>query len=425
MRPEPRVPHLPLRTIHAALRKTTEVLATELACPSLAAPDWSEAEWLVARAAASIHGIAALLADRLIWRGPPGWRQFLIEQKRHTTQRVGRMEELIGDIGTRARTQNVALVALKGAALYAGRYYLPGERPMADIDLLCGPGHERGACRLLEALGFQESYATWKNRVFKPRDAIAPAVLGEHADNSVHIDLHTQVVEILPQRAVDITRFVLPQRPDAGLNAYPSRSALLMHVLLHAAGAMIFRYSRMIYLQDAARICEHMTEADWEQFFHEGDSTAGPGLWWAYPPLVITERYYGCVPQAALGRTAAACHQLLRRLSRRRTLSDVSLSHLWISAFPGIEWARSVREMLAYGAERVHPSEETRRLRKLVATLQPGVNGGAWAHLSQGRRLLHWLTSRQPRHESLESVRAALACADPTGISTTDGIARE
>jgi len=411
---------LSLAAIHGTLRKTTETLARELAHPGLVVPDWSETEWLVARATASIHGVSALLADTLIWKGPTGWRQFLIDQKLHTTQRFRRMEELISDIGSQARIQDVPLIALKGAALHTGGFYLPGERPMADIDLLCSPEHERGAVRLLEALGFHESYATWKHRVFVPRNPHPSAALGEHADNPIHIELHTRVTEILPRRAVDLTRLIRAQRLDAGLNEYPSKSALLMHVLLHASGAMIFRGLRLIHLQDVARICERMTDADWERFFREGASTADPTLWWAYPPLVITDRYYACVPQAVLGRTAADCHQPLKRLSRRRTLSDVSLSYLWISAFPGIEWARSLREMLVYGAERVRPSQETRHLRKLFATVQPRVSGGSWAHLSQWRRMLRWLISRQARHESIASVRAALACADPSGVSFVD-----
>jgi hypothetical protein len=418
------VAKLSLAAIHAALRSTTETLAHELARPSLIAPDWSEGEWLVARATASIHGVSALLAERLIWKGPAGWRQFLTDQRVHTTKRCERIEELLEDVRSRARTKGIALVALKGAALHAAGCYLRGERPMADIDLLSSADQERGAGRLLEELGFQEWYATWKHRVFKPRDSNAPATLGEHAESPIYIELHTRVVEILPRRPVDITGLMFAQRLDAGLNEYPSRSALLLHVLLHASGAMIFRGVRMIHLQDVARVCERMTDADWQRFFRDGEATADPTLWWTYPLLALSHRYYLCVPQAVLARTGADCHWLLNRLSRRRTLSDVSLSYLWISAFPGIEWARSVREMLAHGAARVRPSQETRQLRELYATVQPRVSGGSWAQLSQGRRLLRWLTARQARNESIVPVRAALACADPAGAPTVEGMLR-
>lgn len=46
---------LDLQAVHAALRKTTEHLAAELANPTPNAPDWSPFEWRMARAAASAN----------------------------------------------------------------------------------------------------------------------------------------------------------------------------------------------------------------------------------------------------------------------------------------------------------------------------------------------------------------------------------
>ena len=103
------------------------------------------------------------------------------------------------------------------------------------------------------------------------------------------------------------------------------------------------------------------------------------------------------------------CHWQLRRAYRGRVLSDVSLSYLWISAFPGIEWASSLGDTLVYAARRIHPQAETVALRDAFAEAQPLISGGDWARTSQARRIVRWLFSRQPRQEALHPVRASLA----------------
>jgi putative nucleotidyltransferase-like protein len=397
--------------MHAALRKTTEVLANELASPTTSAPDWSETEWLVARAVTAIHGVSALLADKLRWQGPTGWAEFLADQKAHTAQRFVRVQQLLQLTDSRAREEGIALVALKGAALHASGIYTAGERPMADIDLLVRDEAAQRTARLIEALGFHESYATWKHRVFVPNQRDTPATLGEHPRNGIKIELHSRIKEILPLRPVDVSELVFPRQPHPGLNDYPSKAGLLIHVLLHASGAMICRSVRLLHLQDVARLSVSMTDADWEEVFRQAATTDDRTLWWAYPPLALASRYYSCVPDPVLARAASGCRWLLKRMYRRRTLSDVSLSHLWITAFPGIEWARSLREMLAYAVERVLPSAETRYLRNAFATVQPSVSGGRWAQMSQSQRLLRWVMSRQARYETVQPVRVALAQA--------------
>src|SRR5687767_4461362 len=84
----------PLKAVQAALRETTEHLASELARPTTVAPDWSENEWLIARAAASMHGVSSLLARTLRWQGPACWGRFLSEQKAHTAYRHARVQQM-------------------------------------------------------------------------------------------------------------------------------------------------------------------------------------------------------------------------------------------------------------------------------------------------------------------------------------------
>jgi hypothetical protein len=396
------------RAVQAALRATTETLARDLARARTRVPQWSQFEWRVARAVATMHGVSPLLADALNWQGPEHWVQFLHGQREHTLRRHERMSELLQRLDAGAASCGIALMCLKGAALHAIGLYAPGERPMADIDLLVRQEDAESAARLLQRLGFRETYATWKHRVFEPCDAQTAATFGEHADNAMKIELHTRIREILPLRAVDISEQMFALPLQAGLNGYPSRAALMLHLLLHASGAMVFRALRLINLHDIARLSALMTDRDWQELLRLGNARARR-LWWAWPPLSLAARYYECVADRILVPIAAGCPWLLERKCRRQSLTEVSFSYLWISAFPGIEWAQSVGEMLAYAGQRLVPNAEVRAMRSVVAATQPCAAEDPWARLTQGRRILRWLLARQVRAETLRPVRMALA----------------
>src|SRR5580658_5033581 len=111
MSPDQAIPHS--RALERTLRKITEGLAKELACPTEHAPDWSDFEWIVARAVAAMHGVSPLLSRTLRWRGPAGWTEFLEEQRAHTTQRHMRIAGLLQRLDCGAREAGVAAVALK------------------------------------------------------------------------------------------------------------------------------------------------------------------------------------------------------------------------------------------------------------------------------------------------------------------------
>jgi hypothetical protein len=394
--------------IQAALRTTTERLACELGQPAEVAPDWSNFEWLIARAVAAIHGTSPLLASVLRWQGPPGWREFLQDQKVQTAARHARIEKLLRDIDRGARNEGVAVIALKGAELHALGLYAPGERPMGDVDLLVRSAEAAGTARMLSELGFRESFSTWKHRVFVPTDAVSPThSLGERADNFLKVEVHEHIREGLPVEKQDVTGRMFPQQMHPGLNRYPSRASLMIHLLLHAAGSMVFRGLRMLQLHDVALLSLQMTEADWDEFLQAGARAAAP--WWALPPLLLTARYYSAaIPARVLVALNAECPRLLAILARRRTVSDVSLSYLSVTAFPGIEWSRSASEAARYIARRVLPSRETLELRAHLVKTQPGASATRWQALSQGRRMMLWLSARQVRAETMYPVRMAL-----------------
>jgi hypothetical protein len=400
----------PLPVLHGTLRSLTERLAGELAQPTEVTPDWSDFEWQLARAVAAMHGVSPLLATQLKWQGPPQWQSFLASQRAHVATRQRRIAELLIRLDARAQEEQVTLVGLKGTALHGLGLYRAGDRPMADIDLLVHPDQGARACEVLESLGFSDvpASANWKHRVFMPKMRDTPAQLGEHAQNYLKFELHERIAEILPLRPLDVTEAIYPRRPHPGLNAYPSNAALLIHLLIHASSAMAYRALRLLHLHDIALVAGRMMPSDWDELLAHGRDSGGP--WWALPPIVLTARYYPkAVPTPVLCGLQDYCQWTLRRLARRQTLSDVSMSYLWIEAFPGIGWSRSLSEMLDCVRSRVRPNAEIRRLRKVVAQTEVASSHSDWARLSQGQRILRWIVSRQPRPDTLHAVRTALA----------------
>jgi hypothetical protein len=408
-------PNLPAQNVlQTALRKTTETLAGEMASPGSSPPEWSELEWLMARVVAAIHGISPLLAGTLRWQGPAGWQEFLHDQAAQTAARQARIGELLHLIDLRARDAGVAVVALKGAELHAVGVYRGGERPMGDVDLLVRGADLDGTTQILESLGFCASLPTWKHRTFVPqRPRVPHRSLGEHADNDLKIDLHERVWEALPLRTQDVTARIMPPQPHPGLNPYPSTASLMIHLLLHAAGAIVLRNVRLLQLHDIALLSARMTLRDWDELLHLSEADAG--YWWLWPPLVLTARYYpATVPDSLLDAAQASCPRLLRAVARRQRLSDVSLSHLPIEAFPGIEWSQSLSEAARYALRRAVPASDTLSARAEQLKTRDGAAAGRWERLSQWRRVLHWLSAPQSRSETLYPIRVALLEAEGT-----------
>jgi hypothetical protein len=396
--------------LQGTLRKITERLAGELAKPTLAAPDWSPIEWQLARAVAVIHCVSPLLSGSLRWEGPAHWRDFLAGQKAHVAARYRRIQELSEQIDALCREEGIAIVALKGAALHSMGFYCAGERPMADLDLLVRTHDMTRTGLMLQSLGFRESFATWKHGVFVPKICNVHAGLGEHAENYVKIELHPRIAERLPLRITDVTDSIYPRTPQPGLNAYPSKTALMIHLLVHAAGSMAFRALRLVNLHDIALVSSRMAGSDWDELVKQSESMNRP--WWALPPLQLTARYYPeAVPRDVLAALSTHCPWTLRHVVRHYRLSDVSLSFPWIEAFPGIAWSRSIAEVVEYIGGRIWPDTESLRQRDLRVETDFVASQTQWCQLSQGQRLLRWMTSRPLRVETLHAVRMALAQA--------------
>jgi hypothetical protein len=400
----------PLTKIAAALRKTTEVLARELAVPTNEPPLWTEFEWHIARAVTAMQGVSSLLYAGLRWEGPESWRRFLHEQRDQAVGRHLQIARLLEAIDSQARCEGVALVALKGAALLASEIYAAGERPMGDIDLLVRNDDAKAIARVLEVCDYAAAFTTHRHQVFQPRVRKVPTGgrLGEHVDNPLNIEVHTRISEQLPVIAADITQFVFPSVVHAGLNAYPSAASLMMHLLLHAAGNMRARALRLIQLHDIALLAARFGRDDWEELL--ATRPGGRTLWWALAPLMLIARYYpAIIPPDLFARLGMECPWLLGKLARRQRLADVSWSNIRIEAFPGVEWSRTPREALEFMNSRIWPSREARLELKEGAAQIPDSSSVSWYGISHGARILRWIFSRPPRVQTLLSVQAALA----------------
>jgi hypothetical protein len=395
----------PLKHVEAGLRRTTEAIAAELARPGGATPAWSDLEWQLASAAAVAHGVSPLLWKHSSWTHPC-WRKFLEAQHDHVAIRHARIAALLEWIDILARAAGVAMTPLKGAALHALGLYAPGDRPMADIDLLVDEGDVDAATGLLREVGYAPSFDSWRHRVFKPATGTPPAVLGEHRDTPINIELHAHVRERLPVAIVDITDRILPHERKPGLNPYPSRSALLAHLLLHAAGNICGRSLRLMHLHDIALLARSMQPEDWVFLWNAG------ACWWALPPLRMVARYYkDAIPDAVPATLARDCPPLLRWVSGRQTLTDVSCSGLWLHAFPGLEWSRNAGEAARHVMDRVRPSMEKKRERADMVRTQLWLHDESWVTATQRRRILTWLVRRVPRMDMMFVARMALADA--------------
>jgi hypothetical protein len=394
------------------LRRTTEALAQELARarPGSPTPDWSELEWQLASAAAAAHGVSPLLGKFSTWQNP-SWRLFLESQREHVEHRHRRIAALLTCIDAAARASSLALVPLKGAALHALGFYAPGERPMADIDLLVRESDVPQAIRLLLDHGYVESFVQWKHRVFKPATGQPSVGLGEHRDTPVNIELHTRIQERLPISPVDITERIYPRDPAPGLNPYPSNGALMSHLLLHAAGNICNRSLRLLHLNDISLLATRMTVSDWNALWDEHTAETP---WWALPPLRLVACYYAnAVPDSVLARLESDCPTLLRVVSRHQTLTQVSCSELWIHALAGIEWARSIGDVGQYIRNRVRPPAEAIEERADMVRTQLWLQGQSWVTSTQRRRILTMLTRSVPRMDTMYVVRAALELSAP------------
>lgn len=402
---------LPSRArLEGALRLATERFAEELASPGSHAPAWSEFQWTMARAAAVLHGVTPLLASA--WQTADHWVRFATQQQQDTAIRQRRLRRVLALIDVQARHAGLPFMALKGATLHALGLYRIGQRPMADLDLLVSPHQATQMRQLLAALGFREVAAIWKHWMFEAPSPgsghVGNPPLGERADAPLKIELHDHIAERLPTTQIDITDKIWLAEPEPGLNAYPSSVALMLHLLLHAAGNMVDLALRLMHVHDIALLAARMEIADWESLIQQRMSGIPP--WWALPPLEFVERYYPHrVPAQILIKLRALCPRSLRSRARRQTLADTSYCVLRVRAFPGLPWAITLTDKLDYVRKRIWLDRDI-RLGRAVSERQTWARGNSWVgRQSQVHRIVRWLLSSPIRPAPLYVIRTAIS----------------
>ncbi len=393
--------------IRAALRETTERLASEVAAPGSQAPAWTEFEWRVAMAAAVMHGISGLLHGRLRWQGPVVWHAFLADQKRQCVLRQQRIGGLLAQLDQAGRAQGVPMLAMKGSAMLALGLFGEGERPMSDIDLLVRPRDRDRALRMLLAMGYAVDLELGRHVCLRPANWPSAIAFGEHADNPVKIELHTRVYEALPIREVDITSPTFPADAHDGINAYPSNAALMRHLLLHTANNLRTGSLRFIQLHDIAGVAARLDARHWETLLQLDADSRGP--WWALPPLRMAARHFpGAIPASVIAQVERASRPLLRWSSRGGSLVDASFSAARIRALPGLSWSASVAEASRLIVERLIPGQDGQAISHHKAT-EAAFSGSSWTHASQAMKIVRWALRRPLSPAATYSIRQALA----------------
>ena len=108
--------------------------------------------------------------------------------------------------------------------------------------------------------------------------------------------------------------------------------------------------------------------------------------------MQLAARYFSCIPVRVLDEAELCCPRALARAYKTRTLSDVSYTHPWIYAFPGMDWAGSAGAKLRYALHRIRPDPEEMATRAALLQSEPRNAQSEWARLSQFQRILRWLT---------------------------------
>lgn len=398
--------------LYRTLRRVTNRLIDEIRAPSVTAPGWSDFDWIVARSACAMQGISGLLANRLRWRGPQAFIRFLQDQREHTAAFCDRAREMLARIDHEARKAGVPFVALKGAGAFHLELHGRGERPMGDLDLLVQRGHFESMHRVMSTCGYAHCHTSWRHAVYAPGSMPALHAYAEHRDNPLRVELHTHIAERLPYSEIDVTSTIWPADPAPGVNFYPSRAALLRHLLLHAAGNMRAHALRALQAFDNAALAATLDAEDWEELLDDTRTAT----WWLYPALCLSAQVRaGCIPESVLERAARASSPWLRRRATRNRIFELSWSNLRISAFPGIEWSRTPLEALRYARTRVLPGRQA--LTELHESMAPGhrLLELPWYQLSHPRRIARWILRRAPRVQTMTSIMAACSEAGRAG----------
>jgi hypothetical protein len=181
--------------------------------------------------------------------------------------RIERMHSELHDVLLQASRIGIAVMPLKGSLLTT-RYYPPGIRPMADIDLLVEPVQFPRLRTVLEELGYQliKSKTFYSNNYtfLKQENKQVVARDTEHPDNPRPIEVHTQLLMHMLGRSGEIDLTEIMWKDSFQIDIFnqkaisPTLEALYTHLALHAAGHLFTQTGRIMQLLDLALISDNV-----------------------------------------------------------------------------------------------------------------------------------------------------------------------
>lgn len=214
----------------------------------------------------------------------------------------------------------VPLMPLKGALLGAVCYGDPGERPMADLDLLVRHQDLERGVALLAELGYKEVSGGRKH--VKLARAAAREIVDagrEHPDNPRWIELHPACCEWLEEEPIDLTDHIWAAAREERLLGEPAwlpdPAAHWLYLLVHGSHHIRINRFRLVQLLDLLRLEPHLPAgAAPEGLLSTLASPEVPEvvLRAVYAPLALLDRYFPADAADASGRAR------LRRAMRER-----------------------------------------------------------------------------------------------------------
>ena len=374
--------------------------AATVAAPGVRSPPpafaWSARRIALAPMLAHLHGIAPLLS--LATTGfPPDLTDVFARHRALSDARALRLVALRDGFIAEARARGAAAIPLKGARACDTLYAEPGLRPMADLDFLCAAA-DLEACRTAATrLGLVALDVTERHAVFGAAGARVVAMLAEHPDNPIKVEMHTRLVERFFGDGVDVTPAM--RRPGGQIGH-------AIHALLHASQHAMARTLRFCQMIDIGLMFQRFDRSDWQSL---EDALLPFDMGWVYAPLALAQTYFpGVVDAGALARARRAAPWLARRAVWR--ISDLSYSAIGDGGLRvRLRWAQ--RPVQALGAQ-------TGAILAAAARRDPGKSTELAPAFAPERRpvwgrMLAWISGRGIRPISARLIELAPAAWEP------------
>jgi hypothetical protein len=240
---------------------------------------WSGADWVAFRRAVGLHGLAPhlerLLRQRdLFDRVPADVGSWLTGQRDANRVRIHRMHDELAAILRRAAAAGIEVMPLKGSLLTTLESVEPGERPMADLDLLVRPDARAAIGAVLEELGYRAEATVGRrpgpDTFVDPGGGVVVSFDGEHPDNPRRVEVHLDVKRHLwPWDDADRLTGALWAGASHGVvlgepAVLPRLDATFAHLAVHATSDLLLGRGRLMHWLDFAVLAARTPgPADW------------------------------------------------------------------------------------------------------------------------------------------------------------------